>query len=210
MNMKKSKKAIVKARNWACLVYPDSAPENWIDILKKTGVPIAISPLHDMDESESEDTENKPHYHVIMAYGSGTVTENTVKNITESLNAPKPTRLGSVRGYFEYFTHKNDPEKYQYDESEIKTLNGFRIINYLDLSRAETDEIKLSIQSLIRRKNIIEYRQLCDYLQDREMYVEYGVVIRSTIHFTAYLRSARHEKLPKCNPDTGEIVEQTK
>lgn len=39
----------VKKRNWAFLVYPESAPENWLQILQATGLQCAISPLHDRD-----------------------------------------------------------------------------------------------------------------------------------------------------------------
>ena len=39
-----------KARYFTFLLYPDSIPNDWIDKLELIGVPIAISPLHDMDE----------------------------------------------------------------------------------------------------------------------------------------------------------------
>ena len=37
----------VKKRNWAFVLYPESAPENWREELQKTGLQCAISPLHD-------------------------------------------------------------------------------------------------------------------------------------------------------------------
>ena len=41
-----------RARAWTFLVYPDSAPENWRDILDTTVcVPWVESPLHDPDGS---------------------------------------------------------------------------------------------------------------------------------------------------------------
>ena len=38
-----------KKRYWAMVLYPESAPENWKDLLQATGLQIAISPLHDKD-----------------------------------------------------------------------------------------------------------------------------------------------------------------
>lgn len=55
---------VVKGRNWAFLVYPESLPSNWEDIITETGLPMAFSPLHDKDVNPNGE-EKKPHYHVI-------------------------------------------------------------------------------------------------------------------------------------------------
>lgn len=42
-----------KGRNFAFLIYPDSAPDDWVEQLNaKIGLPMAISPLHDKDKTE--------------------------------------------------------------------------------------------------------------------------------------------------------------
>lgn len=41
-----------KARYFAFLIYPESAPEDWIERLEKIGQPMAISPIHDKDKTE--------------------------------------------------------------------------------------------------------------------------------------------------------------
>ena len=38
-----------RKRNWVFVVYPDSAPENWVEKLREMRVPGFISPLHDKD-----------------------------------------------------------------------------------------------------------------------------------------------------------------
>ncbi len=38
-----------RTRNFATVVYPESAPENWMRILEEHRVPALISPLHDKD-----------------------------------------------------------------------------------------------------------------------------------------------------------------
>ena len=43
----KTKQPYKRGRNWAIIVYTDSAPEDWEDIIKKE--PVVISPLHDKD-----------------------------------------------------------------------------------------------------------------------------------------------------------------
>lgn len=70
-----------KARNFAFILYPESIPENFIESLEKIGIPMAVSPLHDLDKTERkfEDMTSdekkiinaggsvykKPHYHVL-------------------------------------------------------------------------------------------------------------------------------------------------
>ena len=38
-----------KKRYWAFVLYPESAPSDWKDILQSTGLVCAISPYHDKD-----------------------------------------------------------------------------------------------------------------------------------------------------------------
>ena len=78
------------------------------------------------------------HWHVIAVYGSPT-TESNVKSLTERLNAPKPIPLEQVRGYYRYLTHKDNPEKAQYDEKmTFKLLNGFDIRDFVEMTKARS------------------------------------------------------------------------
>ena len=88
----------VKKRNWAFLVYPESAPVDWQEILQKTGLQCAISPLHDMDLDPTGEPK-KAHYHVIACY-SGPTSYNVVKSLTDALQCPIPQPLEQVRGYY--------------------------------------------------------------------------------------------------------------
>ena len=46
------KKEQTKARHFMFIIYPESIPEDWQECLEKMGVPMAVSPIHDLDESE--------------------------------------------------------------------------------------------------------------------------------------------------------------
>ena len=61
----------VKKRNWTFLVYPESAPADWVSKLQATGLPVAISPLHDKDINPDGELK-KAHYHVIVCYSGPT------------------------------------------------------------------------------------------------------------------------------------------
>lgn len=185
----------VKKRNWAFVVYPESLPEDWKNILRETGLQCAISPLHDKDLDPTGETK-KPHYHVIACY-SGPTSYNVVKTLTDRLNAPGPQALEQVRGYYRYLTHKDNPEKAQYAENEIETINGFNILDYVEMTKSEVLTIKRELQTLIRSADILEYSDFMDLLQDSEMNEQYDVASCNTYFFEKYISSRRNKRKPK-------------
>lgn len=182
----------VKKRNWAFVLYPESAPKNWREQLLQTGLQCAVSPLHDRDVNPTGEPK-KPHYHVILAY-SGPTSYNVVKALTNGkLGQTIPQPLEQLEGYYRYFTHKDNPEKAQYNASDIETINGFDIRNYIDLTKSEVVRIKREIQAFIRDNQIFEYADLMDLLMDagEEMADHYEVAANNTVFFDRYLSSRR-------------------
>lgn len=153
-----------KSRNWSMILYPESLPENWQDIIADWGFPMAISPLHDADKND-DGTLKKPHYHAILIY-SNTTTEKSIKTLTDALNQPKPQACMTVLGAYEYFTHKNSPTKHQYCEEDIKVINGFSILNYQRPTRQNSiDQMKETL-SIIRGNNLTSFADLVEFLLD--------------------------------------------
>lgn len=180
----------VKKRNWTFVLYPESAPEDWKEQLKLSGLMSAISPLHDKDVNPTGEPK-KAHYHILLVY-SGPTTFSAVSKFTASLKATIPQPLESVRGMYRYFSHKDNPEKYQYNDEEIVTINGFNIADLVELTKSEVNELKASILKLIRELGITEYADLVDVLVDNEMMAEYDVAINNTFFFNTYITSKRN------------------
>jgi hypothetical protein len=186
---------IVKKRNWAFVVYPESLPEGWLDLLRETGLQCAISPLHDKDKEPTGEVK-KAHYHVIACY-SGPTSYNVVKGLTEQLHAPGPQALEQVRGYYRYLTHKDNPEKAQYSENDIQTLNGFYIGDFVELTKSEVLNIKRELLTLIREADILEYSDFLNLLQDSDMVQQFDVASSNTLFFDRYISSRRNKLMPK-------------
>ena len=186
---------IVKKRNWAFVVYPESLPEGWLDLLRETGLQCAISPLHDKDKEPTGELK-KAHYHVIVCY-SGPTSYNVVKGLTEQLHAPGPQALEQVRGYYRYLTHKDNPEKAQYSENDIQTLNGFYIGDFVEMTKSEVLNIKRELLTLIREADILEYSDFLNLLQDSDMVQQFDVASSNTLFFYRYISSRRNKQLPK-------------
>lgn len=178
----------IKKRNWGAVIYPESAPGDWIDILNLKGISWACSPLHDKDINPTGETK-KHHYHIILSFGSPT-TYNNVKTILDELNAPIPIPLESVRGYYRYFTHKDNPEKYQYDDKDIQVFNGFDVCDVMNAF--EVFQNMKTIQSLIVENHIVEYSVLMDFLLTTDQGELWNVACSHTIYFNTYIASKRN------------------
>lgn len=180
----------IKKRLWTIVLYPESAPEDWREIIKQSGIVFAVSPLHDRDIN-ADGTPKKPHHHLILAY-SGPTTYNNVKSFCDELNQPIPKPLESVRGMYRYFTHEENPEKAQYDKNLIEHYNGFSLANFCELMRGEVLEIKKKVFNLITEADIREYAELVYLLLDNEMFDELDVVTSNTMLFNTIITSRRH------------------
>ena len=180
----------VKKRNWAFVLYPESAPADWREQLQKTGLPCAISPLHDRDVNATGEPK-KPHYHVMVFY-QGPTSYNVVKRLTDGLNQPIPQVVEQVRGYYRYLTHMDNPEKAQYSPSGITTLNGFDIGDYVEMSKSEVTKVCRALMDYIRENDIMEYADLMDMTMCEGVPPEWFDVASSrTLFFTGYLKSRR-------------------
>lgn len=179
----------VKKRNWAFVLYPESAPADWLEQLKQSGLKCAVSPLHDQDKN-ADGEPKKAHYHVIACY-EGPTTYSNVKALTDRLNQPIPQPLEQVRGYYRYLTHADNPEKAQYSAADIKSLNGFDIREFVELTKSEVMRLMKECQTLIRDNGLTEYGDLMDILLDGgEATADmYEVASNHTLFFRAYLTS---------------------
>lgn len=185
-----------KKRYWAFVLYPESAPIDWIEFLQRTGLPIAISPLHDSDIDPTGEPK-KEHYHIILCYDGPTTFNNVKKNITEPLNQPIPIPLEQVRGYFRYLTHKDNPDKFQYNDKDIVLLNDFDESSYNNLTQSEVNSIKLSAMKYVRDHKITEYYDLVNAFLDEENFNFVDVISCHTIFFNTYITSYRHKTIDK-------------
>lgn len=151
--------ATLKKRNWAFVLYPESAPDDWRERLQRYGVPCAVSPLHDKDLNDKGEGK-KPHYHIIIAYKHPT-TQNNVLAFIESLNQNKYVEpIQDLLAYYRYLAHLDDPDKAQYLVEDIVTYCGFKPPR----EKLDSDDCVLGLFNFIRDNQITEYSYLIDIL----------------------------------------------
>ncbi len=184
---------IKKCRNWAFVMYPESIPVNWREIIQESGLACAISPLHDKDINPDGEVK-KEHYHVIVCF-DGPTTYNNVLEFTKKLNATIPIDLQSIKGMYRYHIHLDNPEKYQYDDRDRIFFNGFDISSVNELTKTEVNKYKRDILVFIEDNNIIEYSDLLNVLIQNELFSMLDVATSHTILFNTFITSRRNKQL---------------
>lgn len=180
----------IKAKYWTCVCYPESLPCDWEEIICRTGIEWACSPLHEHDIN-ADGTVKKPHYHLILCYPN-TTTFNHVKELTDSLNTVIPQKLSNVKGMFRYFIHLDNPEKFQYKASDIRCFNGFQSDEYVHLSSTDILNIKLAITHYIKEHNITSYLDLV--LECEDINQDWcKVLMNNSLYFSCILKDRWRE-----------------
>jgi hypothetical protein len=155
-----------RTRTWAYVVYPhidtkNGAPENWRELLDDLHVAWAESPLHDKDVNPDGE-KKKAHWHIVVVWDAPQ-RYSAAEKIAKLLNAPIPQPVASLKGMIRYFIHRDNPEKYQYDEAEITAHGDIDVHGLLALSgSAQNGELK-KIMKYIKDNHI-------HHLIDLQMY----------------------------------------
>lgn len=159
---KDSGKRVVKGRDWTFIVYPDSAPSNWREILDGTHLRWVESPLHDKDVNE-DGTIKKAHWHVLMSF-DGPVTEKPCTDISQSINATSVQKVGSAKGLVRYMIHMDNPEKFQYNRDDIIGHGGADVAVYFELTATNRLELLKEIMMYIYEnevENFADFVMIC-------------------------------------------------
>lgn len=149
-----------RTRNYATVVYPESAPENWQDILSSQFVPAFISPLHDSDINPTGE-HKKAHYHVMIMF-DGVKTLEQASDVFSKINGVGCEVVNSLRGYARYLCHLDNPEKAQYSPEMVRSLCG---ADYPGVIGLVTDKYK-AIGEMIdycKEYDIYSYSDLLEY-----------------------------------------------
>lgn len=148
-----------RVRNYATVLYPESAVEHWKDVLTSSHVQTFVSPLHDKDFNPDGEPK-KAHYHVLLMY-EGKKSVEQVKELIDAIGGVGVEVVSSLRGYSRYLCHLDNPEKAQYSMDEVISLNG---ADYLSAVGLPTDKYK-AIGEMMEFCDDNEIFAYCDLLQ---------------------------------------------
>ena len=193
-----------RALSWTCIVYPESAPENWRDIIDETHIQWVESPLHDKDVNP-DGSLKKPHWHVLLMFESIKTVEQ-VTDVLQGCNGTIPIKCNSAKGLVRYMAHLDNPEKVQYDRQLIISHGGADVAELLRPSSSESLVIQGEIIDFIAKYDVTEYVDLVMYAKHNKPEWFEELACRS-FNIVQTIKSRRHCGRKPVNPVTGEVYE---
>lgn len=196
-----------RARNWTFIIYEDSAPDNWHNILDDNHMQWIESPWHDKDIN-ADGTPKKKHKHVALCF-DGKKSFEQIKAITDSVNSPIPKRVQDLKGLVRYMAHLDNPEKVQYDIGGIIGHGGSDVANLLRPTSSQRYEIIRDMIAYVKQNGVTEFQDLMDYAA-AEHFDDWFPLLCDNSAFVLgqYIKSVRHrQSYVKIDPSTGELLD---
>lgn len=196
-----------RLRNYATVVYPESAPEGWQSILEEQFVPAFISPLHDSDVNPTGEPK-KPHYHVVIMF-DGVKTVEQAKDLFDKIGGVGCEKVNSIRGYARYLCHLDNPEKYQYPQDKVRCLCGADYMGTIGLAYDKYKALS-EMEEFCEKYNIFSYYVLARYASVHRS--DWSRILKDcgTVYMREYLQSRKwsceNGMKQIVDPGTGEVV----
>lgn len=183
---KKDSSGTGRTRNYATVVYPESAPDNWQTLLGEQCVQAFISPLHDRDVNPDGEPK-KPHWHVMIMF-ENVKTAEQAKELFSVINGVGCEKVNSIRGYARYLCHMDNPEKEQYAPEQVRSFGGADYITTIGLV---TDKYKAigEMISFCKENDIVSYAELLEYCQEQRFDWFRVLCDNGTVVMKEYLKS---------------------
>lgn len=196
----KKSSGTVRTRNYATVVYPESAPEHWQEKLAECCIPAFISPLHDSDANPDGEAK-KEHYHVMLCF-EGPKTRQQAADVFAVINGVGCEVVQSLRGYARYLCHLDNPEKHQYSPEDVVSLCG---ADYFAAVNLPTDKYKAlrEMMSYCKEHDVSAYADLLEYAAENRIDWFRVLCDNGTIVMKEYLKSRSWkfgDKRPKKAP----------
>lgn len=184
--MSKSK----RSKNFATIIYPDSAPDNFLDSIYACKVNFLLSPLHDSDLA-SDGSLKKPHYHLLFVFDSLKSCDQ-VKDLIATFGGVGCEIVNSLVAYARYLIHLDDSDKHQYSSDDVIAYG----IDYQSFIVRPSDKYELMARVIdfCESTGCTSFRRLLLYARhsDFEMF---KILCDNSYVVREFLRCAREEDL---------------
>lgn len=152
-----------RTRNWVSILYPESAVDNWLEVLRDQHIPAFVSPLHDRDVS-ADGQPKKPHHHVVLMFAS-MKTEKQAQAVFDLIGAIKCQSVNDIRGTSRYLCHMDDYNKAQYDSDDVICCCGADYLEKISLSSDKYSAIR-EMRDFVQQNGCIYFSDLFDYASE--------------------------------------------
>lgn len=209
--MTSEKKKDDRSTNWATVVYPESAPDNWLGILRDMMIPCFVSPLHDNDYN-ADGEPKKPHYHVQFCFDSNSKrSREQIKELTDKIGGVGQEKVASRSGYCRYLIHRDNPDKAQYSYNDIICIGNVDLERTFG-SQYNKHECLKEMMQFIAENNILILSDLADYAAEHRPDDWFKIITDSSAYFLDKYMKSRAYKVESayrqyCNHRIGKDAE---
>ena len=183
-----------RTRNWTFVLYEDSAPDNWREVLDEEHIEWIESPWHDKDIN-ADGSPKKKHKHILLMFG-GVKSYEQVKEITDKLGQPIPQRTHNARAMVRYMAHLDNPEKAQYDIGGIIAHGGVDLAEMFRPTSSERYTIIRDMLDYVRSAGVTEFQDLMDYAAAEHFDDWFPLLCDSSAYVVGqYIKSQRHRAI---------------
>lgn len=197
-----------RTRNWTFILYPDSAPENWRDILDELHLEWVESPLHDKDLNPTGELK-KAHYHVLLLFG-GNKSYEQILELISPLNCTIPQKVANAKSLVRYMAHLDNPDKVQYKKSDIVAHGGIELADLLKQSASTRYLMINEMLEYIESNQVMEIQDLMNYARLEKFEDWFPLLCDNSAYIVnQYIKSQRHRAQARVIPSPANIDAET-
>lgn len=183
-----------RGRNWTFVFYPDSAPEDYISVIRNWNIEVYLSPLHDADVNGDE-SEKKAHWHIVLCF-SGNKSLEQVQRYSDELSGVHlvlaKNRVADKRIMVRYLVHYDNPEKHQYEVSEIQEFGGADALSFFVGEKEDSGTI-LEMMEWCEAQGVTSFAKLAKYAAHERPEWFRCLTTRRTYFMMHYLKSLEYD-----------------
>lgn len=204
------------ARNFTASLKPAWSKEQSLKFLKQmVGTATVYIINHDKDTNEKGETIEK-HTHIVLLYDSPRKV-TTISNLL-SVEPNFIEIVKSSNAILRYLTHKDDPEKFQYQDHEVLTNNHTTYENMIlgismsnqDIFKAIVDGKALQILDIVSPSKIRTIQAIAQYDKSSSIHQEIRLLndrFNESIAFMVDLRTVVYDYIERSVQDQHRAVE---
>ena len=196
--MSEDKKSDERARNFWFVFYPESAPQNWREIIESWHCEAYVSPLHNRDLN-GDNTFKKEHLHVVVSFG-GKKSLSQIQKMSDDLSGVKlQSKINIVkdkRVAIRYLIHRDNPEKAQYEIGEILEFGNADCLQFF-LEDKDEDRTIAEMMNWCRVNECFSFAQFANFCAENK--IEWFRILHSkkSYFFDKFIKSLSFEQKSK-------------
>lgn len=178
---------------WWGYLYEDSAPENFLDLMRESGME-GLAMKHDRDVTAAGELK-EPHWHVVVRFAHA-VQVKEAKEVLTAFGCKEQSiqYRDSWTAVARYLCHLDDPNKAQYDPADVVEFGG---ADYLTAINRASDKYRVvdEMCGWAKENHCYSFKQLVDFARAENLEWFMALADNSAIFMREYLKSYRYDIL---------------